>query len=248
MPFDSLQCADISDVPINTFNLKANIKIIEEFYKNHILAHGAIPMTLGGDHTIAYPILKAQRHKHGPVALVHVDAHADVGESMFGEEVAHGTPFRRAYEDGCLVGDKVWQIGLRGTGYTPDEYNWSRERGFHVVQCDELWYKSPMPLMEKVRENIGNQPVHLSFDIDSLDPGFAPGTGTAEAAGLTPPQAVEIVRGMRGLNIVGCDMVEVSPPYDTSGTTAVLAANLLYEMLCVLPGVKHHNVIDPISP
>ena len=232
-PFEHLQVADIGDVPINTFDLKASCDIITEQYRG-ILAHGAVPLTLGGDHTLTWPVLRAIREAHGPVALIHVDAHADVNESMFGERVAHGTPFRRAWEDGCLQGDKVFQIGLRGTGYAPDDFDWGRRNGWTVVPAEECWHRSLAPLMERVRDTIGDAPVYLSYDIDSLDPAFAPGTGTQEIGGLTTIQALEIVRGAAGLNLVGADLVEVSPPYDPSGSTAMIAAGLLYEMLCLL--------------
>lgn len=237
-PFDALQVADIGDVAINTYNLQKSIDIIEQHYRA-VLATGCIPLTLGGDHTIVLPILRAVAAKHGPVALVHVDAHADVNDEMFGERIAHGTPFRRAVEEGLLQNHKVWQIGLRGSGYSAEDFDWPRQQGFTVVQAHEVWYQSLAPLMERVRASIGNAPCYLSFDIDGIDPSFAGGTGTPEIGGLTVPQALEIVRGCRGLNLVGCDLVEVSPPYDTSGNTALLGANLLYEMLCVLPGVPH---------
>jgi len=133
----------------------------------------------------------------------------------------------------------TFQIGLRGTGYGPDDFDTARNWGFTVIQAEELWYKSAAPLMEKIRQQIGDRPVYLTYDIDSLDPAFAPGTGTVEMGGLTTMQALEIVRGCRGLNLVGCDLVEVSPPYDPSGNTALIASNLLYEMLCVLPGVSY---------
>lgn len=235
-PFDSLQVADLGDVPINTYSLAKSVEIITDFYRP-VLAAGCIPLTLGGDHTIALPILRAMAERHGPVALVHVDAHADVNDEMFGERIAHGTPFRRAVEEGLLQGDKVWQIGLRGSGYAADDFDWPRQQGFTVVPAHEVWWQSLAPLMARVRESIGNAPCYLSFDIDGIDPAYAGGTGTPEIGGLTVPQALEIVRGCRGLNLVGCDLVEVSPPYDTSGNTALLGANLLYEMLCVLPGV-----------
>jgi guanidinobutyrase len=193
---------------------------------------------MGGDHTIALPILRALAARHGPVSLVHVDAHADVNDEMFGEPVAHGTPFRRAVEEGLLACDKVFQIGLRGTGYAADDFDWPRAQGFTVVPAHEVWYTSLAPLMAQVRAAIGpSHPVYISFDIDGLDPSFAGGTGTPEVGGLTVPQGLEIIRGCRGLNVIGGDLVEVSPPYDPSGNTALLGANLLYEMLCVLPGV-----------
>jgi guanidinobutyrase len=238
-PFDHLQVADIGDVPINTFDLRKSVDIIEKHY-NDVLAHGTIPLTLGGDHTLTWPILRAMKARHGPVALIHVDAHADINDEMFGEKVAHGCPFRRAWEDGCLQSDKVFQIGLRGTGYGPDDFDWGRDKGWRVVQAEECWHRSLVPLMAEIRTVIGDTPVYLSYDIDSLDPAFAPGTGTVEPGGLTIWQGLEIVRGCAGLNLVGCDLVEVSPPYDPSGNTALIGANLLYEMLCVLPGVPQN--------
>lgn len=235
-PFDALQVADLGDVPINTYSLAKSLPIISAFYER-VLAAGCRPLTLGGDHTIALPILRAVAARHGPVALVHVDAHADVNDEMFGERIAHGTPFRRAVEEGLLRCDRVWQIGLRGSGYAADDFDWPRRQGFTVVQAHEVWYRSLAPLMDELRAKVGDAPCYLSFDIDGIDPAFAGGTGTPEVGGLSVPQALEIVRGCRGLNLVGADLVEVAPPYDPSGNTALLGANLLYEMLCVLPGV-----------
>lgn len=238
-PFDTLQVADLGDVPINTFHLPKSVAIIERHYRP-IVASGCIPLTLGGDHTIVLPILRAIAARHGPVALIHVDAHADVNAHMFGEPLAHGTPFRRAVEEGLLQGHKVWQIGLRGTGYAADDFDWPRAQGFHLVPAHEVWWRSLTPLMDEIRAAIGpDTPTYLSFDIDGIDPAYAGGTGTPEIGGLTVPQALEIIRGCRGLNLVGCDLVEVAPPYDPSGNTALLGANLLYEMLCVLPGVVY---------
>ena len=239
-PFDSLSVADIGDVAINTFNLLKSIAIIEAAY-DEILGHGCKPLTIGGDHTIALPILRALKKKHGPVGMVHIDAHADINESMFGEKITHGTPFRCAVEEGLLDGKRVAQIGLRATGYAAEDFDWPRQQGFRVVQAEECWYKSLAPLMAEIRQQLGKGPVYLSFDIDGLDPSCAPGTGTPEIGGLTTTQGIEIIRGCRGLDIVGCDLVEVAPPYDISGNTSLLAANLLFEMLCVLPGVQYRN-------
>ncbi len=239
-PFDSLQIADIGDVPVNTFNMMKSIQIIEDFYDD-VLAHDCIPLTLGGDHTIALPILRALAKKHGPVGMIHVDAHADINDDMFGEKIAHGTPFRRAVEEGLLDPNRVVQIGLRGTGYEAEDFDWPRDQGFRVVPAEECWHKSLAPLMAEVREKVKGGPVYISFDIDGIDPAYAPGTGTVEIAGLTVPQALEVIRGCKGLDIIGGDLVEISPPYDTTGNTALLGANLLYEMLCVLPGVQYRD-------
>ena len=237
-PFDALQVADLGDVAINTYSIAKSMAIISAYY-DEVMAAGCKPLTMGGDHTIALPILRSLARHHGPLALVHVDAHADVNDEMFGERVAHGTPFRRAVEEGLLACDKVFQIGLRGTGYAADDFDWPRRQGFTIVPAHEVWNRSLAPLMMEVCERIGATPAYISFDIDGLDPSFAGGTGTPEIGGLTVPQGLEIIRGCRGLNLVGGDLVEVAPPYDLSGNTALLGANLLYEMLCVLPGVPH---------
>lgn len=237
-PFDSMRVGDIGDVAINTFDLKDAVRRITAFYDN-VLQHDVIPMTLGGDHTLSLPVLRAIAKKHGPVGLIHVDAHADINEHMFGEEIAHGTPFRRAYEENLIDPNRTYQIGLRGTGYTAEDFDWARDKGFKVTQAEELWHKSATPLIDNIRAELGDGPVYLTFDIDSLDPAYAPGTGTPEIGGLTTVQAIELIRGCRGLNLVGCDLVEVSPPYDMQGNTALTAANLLFEMLCVLPGVNY---------
>ena len=236
-PFDALKVADIGDIAINTFNMDASMDIIERAY-DEILGHDCVPLTLGGDHTIALPILRAMRKKYGPVGMVHIDAHSDTSEAMFGESITHGTPFRRAVEEGLLNGERVVQIGLRGSGYSAKDFDWARDQGFRVVPADECWHKSLTPLLEEIRGNLGPGPVYMRFDIDGIDPAFAGGTGTPEIGGLTSIQALEIIRGCQGLDLVGADLVEVSPVYDTSGNTSLLAANLLFEMLCVLPGVK----------
>ncbi len=237
-PFDSLQVCDIGDIAINTFNLEKSVAIIERAYEE-ILAADCKPITLGGDHTISLPILRALQKKHGPVGIVHIDAHADINDHMFGEPIAHGTPFRRAIEEGLIEPTRMVQIGLRASGYEADDFDWPRSQGVRVVQAEECWYQSLAPLMAEVREQLGAGPVYLTFDIDGLDPAYAPGTGTPEIGGLTVHQGLEIVRGCRGLDIVGADLVEVAPAYDTSGNTALVAANLLFEMLCVFPGVEY---------
>jgi len=240
-PFDSFQIADIGDVALNSFDLLKSIDIIEAFYQN-VLTHGAKPATVGGDHTITLPILRAIHKVHGPVGMVHVDAHADINDHQFGEKVAHGTIFRRAIEEGLINPHKMVQIGLRTTGYSAEDFDWSRDQGARVVTAEECWYKSLAPLMDEVRDMIGpDAPTYLSFDIDGLDPSVAPGTGTPEPGGLMASQGVEIIRGCFGLNLVGCDLVEVSPPYDTSGNTSLLAANLLFEMLCSMPGCRRER-------
>ena len=233
-PFERMQVADLGDVAINPYSLADSVRRIELAYRD-IMEQGCIPLTLGGDHTLTLPILRAVARRHGPVGLIHVDAHSDTNEEMFGERLAHGTTFRRAFEEGLLAPESVVQIGLRGSGYAADDFDWSRRQGFRVVPAEACWHRSLTPLMEEIRRQMGDAPVYLSFDIDGLDPAFAPGTGTPEVGGLSVWQGLEIVRGCQGLHLAGADVVEVSPPYDRSGNTALLAANLLFEMLCVLP-------------
>ena len=237
-PFDSFQVVDYGDVALNPYSLEKSIDLIEAHFAK-LAAARVLPVSLGGDHTITLPILRALAKRHGPLALVHVDAHADMNDVMFGERITHGTIFRRAIEEELVDPNKMVQIGLRATGYSANDFDWARGRGVRVVQAESVWYKSLAPLMAEVRDLIGTSaPAYLSFDIDGLDPSVAPGTGTPEPAGLTTSQGLEIIRGCFGLNLVGCDLVEVSPPYDTSGNTALLAANLVFEMMCSLPGCK----------
>ncbi|XP_075526011.1 guanidinobutyrase-like isoform X1 [Dermacentor variabilis] len=237
-PYDNLQVADVGDVPVTMYDTQRAVGDIERFVRG-LLSHGCVPVGIGGDHTTTYPVLRAIKEKHGPVGLLHLDAHADVNPTMMHCEVAHGTPFYRAVQEGLLDTRRVVQIGLRGSVYGPNEERWSLQHGFHIIQAQECWFKSMVPIMEtKVLPVLGSGPVYISFDIDCLDPAFAPGTGTPEIGGLTSAQALEVIRSCKGLNIVGADLVEVSPPYDTSGNTALTAANLLFEMICVLPGVK----------
>ncbi|MEO1779154.1 MAG: agmatinase [Pseudomonadota bacterium] len=235
-PFDGLQVADIGDLAINTFSLSDSLRIIAESY-GAILNHSVVPMAIGGDHSITLPILRAVAARHGPVALVHVDAHADVNDEMFGERETHGTVFRRAYEEGLITPEKTYQIGLRGTGYTAEDFTEAAGWGFQQFLASELWGRDLSTIGAEIRRDIGDAPTYITYDIDSLDPAYAPGTGTPEIGGLSTAQAMQLIRSLRGLNVVGCDLVEVSPPYDTSGNTALVGANILFELLCVLPGV-----------
>ncbi|AXI46240.1 agmatinase [Sulfitobacter sp. SK012] len=237
-PFDSLQVADIGDLAINTFSLSESLRIISESY-GAILNYDAMPLAIGGDHSMTLPILRAMAKRHGPMALVHVDAHADVNDHMFGERETHGSFLRRAFEEELVIPKKTYQVGLRGTGYGADDFTEAAGWGFQQFPAHELWGRSLASLGAEIRRDIGDAPVYITYDIDSLDPAFAPGTGTPEIGGLTTPQALELVRALKGLNIVGGDLVEVSPPYDLSGNTALTGANILFEMLCVLPGVAY---------
>jgi guanidinobutyrase len=201
-PFDSKRVADLGDVAINPYNLLDSIARIEQAF-DRIVGAGCTPISLGGDHTVTLPILRAIHRRHGPVGLIHIDAHADVNDEMFGEKIAHGTPFRRAAEEGLIDPNRVVQIGLRGTGYTAEDFDWCRRQGFQVVQVEECWGRSLAPLMRDIRARLGSGPVYFTLDIDGIDPAYAPGTGTPEIAGLTVPQVLEIIRGSWGLDFVG---------------------------------------------
>jgi guanidinobutyrase len=232
-PFDRLVIGDLGDVALNTFNLAATIDLITDHYRA-LNDSGTIPVSLGGDHTLTYPILRALFDRHGSIGLVHVDAHADVNVAMFGERITHGSWLRHAIEEGYVDPARTVQIGLRGTGYAPQDFDWISGLGARAVTADECWYRSLVPLMVQVRDQVGDGPCYLTFDVDGLDPAFAPGTGTPEVGGLTSSQGLEIVRGCAGLDLVGADVVEVAPMYDQSGNTALLGANIAYEMLCAI--------------
>ena len=236
-PFDCLKIADVGDVPINTYDLRKSIDLIDGFHAR-IAKQGAAPLTLGGDHTISYPIVRALSLLHGQLALVHVDAHTDCNDAMFGEAMTHGTWVRRAVEEGLIDPRRTAQIGIRGTTYTGPDCTYGEEQGFTMLHAEDCWHRSISRDMDRIRSIIGEGPAYLSFDIDSIDPAFAPGTGTPEPGGLTSMQGIEIVRGCRGLNLVGADIVEVSPPWDSGRITSLLAATIAFEILCALPGVE----------
>ena len=192
-PFTRLQVADIGDVVASLYNVTAACDSITEQY-SQIFSSGCVPVTLGGDHLITYPILRAAAKVHGPLACIHVDAHSDTAPNMMGERLAHGTPFRCAWEDNILDNSRVAQIGLRGTGWSHGDIGWGRAQGWRVVQAEECWHTSLHNLMAEIRDQMGDRPLYLSFDIDAIDPGFCPGTGTPEIGGLTSIQALEIIR------------------------------------------------------
>ena len=238
-PFNSLAVADLGDIGLNPYSLIRSVQTIEERVAE-VVAHGCRPLMLGGDHTVLLPHLRAVSRKGSrPLGLVQIDAHSDTGDENFGEKITFGTMLRRAVEEGLIDPGRVVQIGLRGTGYSADQFAWGERQGFHVVRAEELWNKSASPTMEFVRSHLGGGPAYVSFDVDALDPAVAPGTGTWEPGGLTSVQALEIIRGLRGLDVVGCDLVEVSPPYDHAGMTGLVGARLLFELLCILPGVRY---------
>lgn len=242
-PFESLRVADVGDIKLNPHRVDVACSDIKVGFQHLLENTTCRTLAMGGDHLMLLPILQAHAAKYGPVGLIHIDSHSDVWDSgAEGTEMLfHGSPVRRAVESGCIDTSRVVQIGLRGFVEGPEHFDWPREQGFRQVLASDCYYKSLAGLMAEVRDQMGSAPVYLTFDIDGVDPSFAPGTGTPEVGGLTSIQALEIIRGCRGLNVVGGDVVEVSPPYDHAGMTSFLAANLLLEMLCIMPGVRYYK-------
>jgi len=231
VPTKELRVADVGDVPMSSrFDLEQSHADIETFFKRMVAA-GVTPLAVGGDHSISLPILKAVGHD-APVGLVHIDAHCDTGGAFEGSKFHHGGPFREAVLAGVLDPERTIQIGIRGNS----EYLWefSYESGMTVIHAEEFASLGVAETLARIRAVIGDQPAYLSFDIDSLDPAFAPGTGTPEAGGLTTREAMELVRGTLGLDLVGGDVVEVAPQYDASTNTAQAGAQMLFEILSVL--------------
>ncbi|HTQ85772.1 MAG TPA: agmatinase, partial [Candidatus Solibacter sp.] len=198
-----------------------------------ILAAGATPVSVGGDHSITLPLLRAVARKHGPLALVQIDAHPDTWSTYFGVHHSHGTIIRRGIEEGVLVRGAVLQVGIRGQVYSNDDFDFSRRNQIAWITAEQF-HREGLKAVESKLAPLRGRPCYLTFDIDSVDPAFAPGTGTPQVGGLSSAQAVELVRALRGLRLVGADLVEVSPPYDSSELTSLLAANLLFEILCLV--------------
>ena len=237
-PFHDLRIRDLGDCWIeNPYDLAAALNEIEAFYRR-VVGAGVTPVSVGGDHSIAWPILRAVA-ADGPIGMVHIDAHGDTGDDYMGSRIHHGTPFRRAVEDGLLDPARVIQIGLRGTSTVPGSlWEFSESSGMRVMPMDELHDRGWRWAVEEARRVVGAGPCYLSFDIDSLDPVWAPGTGTPEAGGLTMIEAQRIVRGLMGLDVVAADVVEVSPPFDVGGMTAFHGASMLFEVLCVAAAAR----------
>jgi guanidinopropionase len=232
-PFSVLKVADVGDVSVNPIDLLDSLKRIEAGVAD-IVAAGAIPLGAGGDHLCTLPVLRAVA-KHRPVGLIHFDAHSDTNDTYFGDNpYTHGTPFRRAIEEGLLDPKRVVQIGIRGSIYDRDEHAWAAAQGVRIVYMEEFVDRGPVAVMEEAKAIVGTVPTYVTFDVDSLDPSMAPGTGTPEIGGITTREAQAMIRRLEGVDIVGADVVEVAPPFDVEGMTALVGATMMFELLCVI--------------
>ncbi len=231
-PFGEQQVADAGDLPCNPFDIQEAIRSIETGAEE-VLSGASRLLAIGGDHTIALPLLRVARRSAGPVALLHFDAHLDTWDTYFGAPYTHGTPFRRAWEEGLLLEDRSMHVGIRGSIYSRADLADDERFGFRIVPAMELETAGVAGVVERVRHRLGDAPIYVSIDVDVLDPAHAPGTGTPEAGGLTSRELLGILRGLAGLNVVAADIVEVSPPYDHAELTGIAAAHAAYELLGV---------------
>ena len=232
-PFAEVQVADGGDIAVNPFAIGDAIETVDESV-SRLLSAGTRVVTLGGDHTIALPLLRAVHRVHGPVALLHFDAHLDTWDTYFGEPYTHGTPFRRAVEEGILDTEALSHVGIRGPLYGKKDLEDDRRFGFGILTSADVMRRGVDEVVDLLRQRIGDRPLYVSVDIDVLDPAHAPGTGTPEAGGLTSRELLEILRGLATCNLVGADVVEVAPPYDHAQITATAAAHVAYDLVSVL--------------
>ena len=232
-PYELCRIGDAGDVPFTrVYEVEAaHHDIIRFFAKFH--QAGVVPLAAGGDHSVTLPIFRAIA-ADGPIGMIHVDAHTDTWDEFMGCKFMHGTPFRRAVEENLLDPRRTVQIGIRGAQNTSEGWDYSHDSGMRVIFMEEFTKLGVDAVIAKARRIVGNGPTYISFDIDGLDPVYAPGTGTPEVGGLTTIEAQALLRGLRGLNLIGADVVEVAPPYDPSGNTALVGATIMYEILCLL--------------
>ena len=232
-PYTLAKVADLGDAPVNPIDLMDSLARIEGFFAR-IHGLGVAPISAGGDHLITLPIFRAIARQR-PVGMIHVDAHSDTNDRYFGDNrYTHGTPFRRAVEEGLLDPKRTIQIGIRGSIYSEDDMAFAEGAGMRVVYMEEFAKVGVERVIAEARRVAGEGPCYISFDVDGLDPVYAPGTGTPEIGGLTTLEAQHLIRGLEGLNLIGGDVVEVSPPFDPSGNTALVGATMMFEILCVL--------------
>ena len=230
-PYEKLNCADLGDVSINPADIEDSMNRITSFYKT-VIEKGIKPLTAGGDHLTSLPVLRAIAER-GPLGMIHFDSHTDLFHSYFdGTMFTHGTPFRRAVEENLLDPKRVIQIGIRGTQYDREDLDFADSVGIRVVKIEEFFDRGIEDVMTEARAIVGEKETYISYDIDFIDPAFAPGTGTPEVGGPNSYEALKVVRELTGVKIVGADMVEVSPPFDPSSNTAFLGVSVMFELLC----------------
>ncbi|AUG03656.1 agmatinase [Pseudomonas sp. 09C 129] len=232
-PYDLVRIGDLGDAPVNPIDLQDSLSRIEAFFRD-LHEAGAVPLAVGGDHLVTLPIFRALARQR-PIGMVHFDAHSDTNDRYFGNNpYTHGTPFRRAVEEGLLDPRRTVQIGIRGSVYSADDEAFAAETGIRVIHMEEFAEIGVAATLAEVRCVVGDGPTYVSFDVDVLDPAFAPGTGTPEIGGMTTLEAQQLIRGLRGLNLIGADVVEVSPPFDVGGATALVGATMMFELMCLL--------------
>lgn len=232
-PFDLCRVADVGDAWVRSpFTLEGSLAEIEAFYRELHTA-GIVPISAGGDHSVTLPVFRAIAAER-PVGMVHFDAHCDTGDDYMGSKFHHGAPFRRAVEEGLLDPERTIQIGIRGPLNDPDVWKFSHDSGMRVVYMEEFYEMGVKAVIEEARRVVGDGPTYISFDVDGLDPVYAPGTGTPEVGGYSTLEAQMMIRGLRGLDLIGGDVVEVAPPFDQTGNTALVAATIMFEILCVV--------------
>ena len=230
-PYEKLNCADLGDVSINPADIEDSMARITSFYKK-LIEKGIKPLTAGGDHLTSLPVLRALAEK-APLGMIHFDSHTDLFHSYFdGTMFTHGTPFRRAVEENLLDPKRVIQIGIRGTQYDSEDLDFAKSVGIRVIKIDEFFDRGIQDVMAEAREIVGVKETYVSYDIDFIDPAFAPGTGTPEVGGPNSYEALKVIRELTGVKVVGADMVEVSPPFDPSSNTAFLGVSVMFELLC----------------
>jgi agmatinase len=232
-PFAAQQVADAGDIACNPFNITEAVAAVEAG-ADQLLGTGARLMTIGGDHTIALPLLRSVVKRHGPVALLHFDAHLDTWDTYFNAPITHGTPFRRAFEEGLLDTDALSHVGIRGPLYTENDLADDARMGFGIVTSMDVMHRGVAEVVAGLRARIGSRPLYVSIDIDVLDPAHAPGTGTPEAGGLTSRELLAILRGLAGMRLVSADVVELSPAYDHAELTTVAASHVAYELISLM--------------
>ena len=233
-PYELINCADLGDSPVNPVNLNDALEGIESHFDS-VVNKQITPLSCGGDHLTTLPVLRALAKRHGPMGMVQFDAHTDTWDSYFGDnKFTHGTPFKRAIEEGILDPKRYVQIGIRGGLYDKNDFAWQIEQGVTMFSIDDCFEKGLDNILKQANQIIGDDVTYVTFDIDCLDPVFAPGTGTPEIGGFTSYDVQKMIRLLRHRNIIGADMVEVSPPFDPSGGTALIGATVLFELLCII--------------